>query len=82
MYAVQEEVIGVLRMLSGFAETAAFLNLGLSCVLYNLDYYNGNMIFWAIVLCTVSRPIQVTLGPCHLFHGFPLLPLSTPLIIL
>lgn len=54
-------VVGVLRLMSGFAETAAFLNLGLTCVLANLDYYNPLLIFWSIALCSISRPIQVYL---------------------
>jgi len=51
----------VLRLMSDFAETAAFLNLGLTCVLANLDYYNPLLIFWSIALCSVSRPLQVYL---------------------
>jgi NhaP-type Na+/H+ or K+/H+ antiporter len=54
-------VVGVLRLMSDFAETAAFLNLGLTCVLENLDYYNPLLIFWSLLLCSVSRPIQVYL---------------------
>ena len=46
-------------MLSGFAETAAFLNLGMFCIKYNDKVYNGRVIGWAIGLCVVSRPIQV-----------------------
>jgi len=53
------QVIGVLRMLSGFAETAAFLNLGLTCLNFERTYYDVSLIFWSIFLCLVSRPIQV-----------------------
>ena len=35
----QELLVGVLRMLSGFAETAAFLDLGLTCIIDNSKFY-------------------------------------------
>jgi len=35
----QDRVVADLRMLSGFAETAAFLNLGMTCVLHDTQYY-------------------------------------------
>jgi len=57
--ASQEGVVGMLRMLSNFAETAAFLNLGTTCVLHNRRYYNPALIAWSILLCCVSRPLQV-----------------------
>ena len=52
-------VVGIMRLLSGFMETAAFLNLGMVAVLHGYESYDTGMIFWAIVLCSVSRPLQV-----------------------
>ena len=57
----EEAVIGFMRLLSGFMETAAFLNLGLCAVLHEKQSYNPGMIGWAILLCCVSRPLQVYL---------------------
>ena len=53
----EEAVIATLRMVSGFMETAAFLALGLGCVLHNRESYDAGMIFWAIALCCLSRPV-------------------------
>ncbi len=55
----QDRVIGILKMLSDFAETAAFVNLGLSCIRLNYQQYNLSIIIGSLVLCAISRPIQV-----------------------
>ena len=48
-----------MRVLSELAETAAFLDLGLTCVLPQAHLYHGYFILYAIMLCCVSRPVQI-----------------------
>ncbi len=55
----REKVIGILKILSDFAETASFINLGLACLYYSSQQYNGPLILGSLILCAVSRPIQV-----------------------
>ena len=48
-----------MRMLAGLAETAAFLDLGMTCMLFGVDDYRPALIGWAILLCCVTRPLQI-----------------------
>lgn len=67
----QDRVVSFLRVLSNLMETAAFLNLGMTCMLHGASNYSLPMIAFAIILCLVSRPIMIYLFSTVL-NSFPI----------
>lgn len=51
----------LLRVTANLAETAAFLDLGLTCVQYSKTHYRPLLWLWAVILCSISRPVMVYL---------------------
>lgn len=57
----EESIEHTLRVMANLAETAAFLDLGLTCVQYNSEHYRPLLWMWAVILCLISRPFMVYL---------------------